>query len=81
MEAVEARGGNAFAHYQVPLAILTLLQGFGRLIRHRNDRGVLALFDARVHTRSYGRRFLASLPKARRTHDLDDVRRFLDAPP
>ncbi len=81
MEAIEARGGNAFADYQVPLAILTLRQGFGRLIRHRSDRGVLALFDARVHTRSYGRRFLASLPPAPITHELDDVRRFLDAPP
>ena len=81
MEAVEARGGNAFAEYQVPLAILTLLQGLGRLIRHRADRGVLALFDARVRTRSYGQRFLSSLPPARRTHELDEVRRFLDAPP
>ncbi len=81
MEAVEARGGNAFADYQVPLAILTLLQGLGRLIRHRRDRGVLALFDARVQTRSYGRRFLSSLPPAPITHELDDVRRFLDGPP
>ena len=81
MEAVEARGGNAFSDYQVPLAILTLLQGLGRLIRHRRDRGVLALFDARVRTRSYGRRFLSSLPPAPVTHELDDVRRFLDAPP
>ena len=77
MEAVEARGGNPFADYQVPLAILTLLQGLGRLIRHRSDRGVLALFDARIRTRSYGRRFLASLPPAPITHELDDVRRFL----
>ncbi len=81
MEAVEARGGNAFADYQVPLAILTLRQGLGRLIRHRRDRGVLALFDARVQTGSYGRRFLDSLPPAPITHELDDVRRFLDAPP
>ena len=81
MEAVEARGGNPFADYQVPLAILTLLQGFGRLIRHRSDRGVLALFDARVRTRSYGRRFRSSLPPVPITHDLDDVRRFLAGPP
>ena len=81
MEAVEARGGNAFADYQVPLAILTLLQGLGRLIRHRGDRGVLALFDARVRTRSYGQRFLSSLPPARRTHELDEVRQFFAGPP
>ena len=78
MEAVEAKGGNAFTDYQVPLAILTLLQGLGRLIRHRSDRGVLALFDARVRTKGYGRRFLASLPPAPVTHDLEEVRRFLD---
>ncbi len=81
MEAVEARGGNAFADYQVPLAILTLLQGLGRLIRHRRDRGVLAIFDARVRTRGYGRRFLSSLPPAPITHELDEVRRFLAGPP
>ncbi|MYI74932.1 MAG: ATP-dependent DNA helicase, partial [Acidobacteria bacterium] len=76
IEAIEAVGGNAFADYQVPLAILTLLQGFGRLIRHRNDRGVLALFDARVRTRGYGRRFLASLPPAPITHEIAAVQRF-----
>ena len=74
--AIEADGGNAFAEYQVPLAILTLLQGFGRLLRHRSDRGVLALFDARVRTRGYGRRFLASLPPAPITHEIDAVRSF-----
>ena len=79
IEAIEAGGGNAFADYQVPLAILTLLQGFGRLIRHRNDRGVLALFDARVQTKGYGRRFLASLPPAPVTHEMDSVRQFFDA--
>lgn len=78
IEAIEAVGGNAFADYQVPLAILTLLQGFGRLIRHRNDRGVLALFDARVRTRGYGRRFLKSLPPAPITHEIDAVRGFFD---
>ena len=78
MQAVETRGGNAFADYQVPLAILTLLQGLGRLIRHRSDRGVLALLDGRIRTKGYGQRFLASLPPARLTHDLADVRRFLE---
>ena len=78
IEAIEAAGGNPFADYQVPLAILTLLQGFGRLLRHRSDRGVLALFDSRVRNRGYGRRFLASLPPAPVTHEIDDVRRFFD---
>ena len=77
MEAIESRGGNAFAEYQVPLAILTLLQGLGRLIRHRQDRGVLALLDPRVRTRGYGARFLASLPPAPVVHDLEQVAEFL----
>ena len=80
MEAIEARGGNPFGEYQVPLAILTLLQGLGRLIRHRHDRGVLALLDPRVQTKGYGRRFLASLPPAPITHDLSEVATFLSSP-
>ncbi len=80
MEAVEARGGNPFSEYQVPLAILTLLQGLGRLIRHRRDRGVLALLDPRIRTKGYGRRFLASLPPAPIIHDLSDVATFLACP-
>ena len=78
MEAIEARGGNAFSDYQVPLAILTLLQGLGRLIRHRRDRGVLALFDGRLRTKRYGQRFLDSLPPAPVTHDLEDVKQFFE---
>jgi ATP-dependent DNA helicase DinG len=77
MEALGAQGGDAFGEYQVPLAILTLLQGLGRLIRHRNDRGVLAVLDPRLRTMGYGRRFLASMPPAPVTHDLDAVSRFL----
>jgi ATP-dependent DNA helicase DinG len=76
MEALVAQGSDAFAEYQVPLAILTLLQGLGRLIRHRRDRGVLAILDPRLRTMGYGRRFLASMPPAPVTHDLDSVSRF-----
>lgn len=76
IEALAARGASAFEEYQVPLAILALLQGLGRLIRHRSDRGVLAILDPRVRTMGYGRRFLASLPPAPITHSLDEVRRF-----
>ena len=78
MERIDADGGNPFSDYQVPLAILTLLQGIGRLIRHRTDRGVLALLDPRLRTRGYGRRFLDSLPPAPVTHDLAAVARFFD---
>jgi len=76
IESVNARGGDAFADYQVPLAILALQQGLGRLIRHRTDRGVLAILDPRLRTMGYGRRFLESLPPAPVTQDLAAVERF-----
>jgi ATP-dependent DNA helicase DinG len=76
IDALTAEGADAFADYQVPLAILALQQGLGRLIRHRTDRGVLAILDPRVKTMGYGRRFLASMPPAPVTHDLDAVARF-----
>lgn len=76
MDAITAAGGNPFADYQVPLAILALQQGLGRLIRHRTDRGVMALLDPRLRTMGYGRRFLASLPPAPVTHDVEIVGKF-----
>jgi ATP-dependent DNA helicase DinG len=78
IEAITATGGDAFNEYQVPLAILTLLQGLGRLIRHRNDRGVLAVLDPRMKTMGYGRRFLESLPPAPISQELADIARFFD---
>jgi ATP-dependent DNA helicase DinG len=77
--AVEARGGQAFHDYQVPLATLALLQGLGRLIRTKTDRGVMTVLDPRLTRMSYGRRFLASLPPAPLTDDLGVVDRFLMA--
>ncbi len=50
-ESIVGAGGDAFQEYQVPLAILSLLQGLGRLLRHRTDRGVLAVLDPRLRTR------------------------------
>jgi ATP-dependent DNA helicase DinG len=73
IEAHAASGGDGFTEYQVPLAILALKQGLGRLIRHRNDKGVLAILDPRLWTRGYGKRFLTSLPAAPVTRDLDAV--------
>lgn len=77
IDAINQRGGNAFQDYQIPLATLTLLQGLGRLIRTRSDRGVLAILDPRLTRMGYGRRFLASLPPAPITTVLDAIRRFL----
>ncbi|MFI5178925.1 MAG: ATP-dependent DNA helicase [Vicinamibacterales bacterium] len=79
--AIQARGGQPFHDYQVPLATLTLLQGLGRLIRTRTDRGVLAVLDPRLTRMSYGRRFLASLPPAPMTDDLGVVRKFMEPRP
>jgi ATP-dependent DNA helicase DinG len=81
IEAINAEGGSAFGEYQIPLAILTLQQGLGRLIRHRQDRGVLAILDPRLRTMGYGRRILSSLPAAPVTHRLDDIERFFSAGP
>jgi len=76
IEGIRAEGGDPFAEYQVPLAILMLQQGLGRLIRHRRDRGVLAVLDPRLRTRGYGRRFVDSLPPAPLVGDLDAIERF-----
>jgi ATP-dependent DNA helicase DinG len=79
IDAIRARGGDPFGEYQVPLAILALQQGLGRLIRHRRDRGVLAVLDPRLRTKGYGRRFVASLPPAPIVHDLAQVDAFFSA--
>ncbi|MDE0828754.1 MAG: ATP-dependent DNA helicase, partial [Vicinamibacterales bacterium] len=77
MDAIARDGGSPFSDYQVPLAILTLLQGIGRLIRHRQDRGVLSILDPRMLTKAYGRRFLASLPPSPIVRNIGDVQEFL----
>jgi ATP-dependent DNA helicase DinG len=78
IEAVTERGGDGFQDFQLPLAILALQQGLGRLIRHRTDRGVLAILDPRLRTMGYGQRFLSALPPAPITSRLDDIVEFLD---
>jgi len=75
-KAIDAEGGNAFFQYQVPAAVITLKQGFGRLIRSLHDRGVLALLDNRILKKSYGRVFVDSLPNYRRTTDIRQVEQF-----
>ncbi len=76
MEQIRTEGGNPFSQFQIPSAVLTLKQGFGRLIRTASDRGVLALLDSRVVTKGYGGIFLKSLPDYARTSSLDDVADF-----
>ena len=74
--ALEEAGQNPFLAYSVPEAAITLKQGFGRLIRARTDRGVVAILDRRIRTRGYGTALLAALPPARRTDRLEDVSAF-----
>jgi ATP-dependent DNA helicase DinG len=73
---IERQGGNPFAQYSVPAAAITLKQGFGRLLRTQEDAGIVAILDRRIVTRGYGRALLASLPPARQTSRLDEVRAF-----
>jgi ATP-dependent DNA helicase DinG len=79
MKAIEEAGGKPFFEYQVPEAVLTLKQGFGRLIRSLEDRGVLVLLDPRIRRQRYGQTFLASLPPYRVTMEIGDVERFFEA--
>jgi ATP-dependent DNA helicase DinG len=80
VRALNEDGRNAFAEYQVPEAVLALKQGFGRLIRTRTDRGVLAILDNRIQRMQYGRIFLESLPEYSLTRDIAEVQRFMQLP-
>lgn len=70
---IDDNGGKSFFDYSVPQAVISLKQGIGRLIRSRTDRGVIAIMDPRLRTKSYGRDFLNSLPRMKITADLNDV--------
>ena len=77
---IEENEGSSFYEYSVPQAIISLKQGLGRLIRSTTDRGVLAILDPRVRTKSYGQVFLQSLPPCRLTSEIDELARIFDAP-
>jgi ATP-dependent DNA helicase DinG len=81
MKAIEEAGGKPFFDYQVPEAVLTLKQGFGRLIRSLEDRGVLVLLDPRITRQRYGQIFLQSLPPYRITNNITDVEAFFASKP
>ncbi len=68
-EAIDDAGGHAFFDYQIPQAVIKLKQGFGRLIRSRNDSGMVVILDPRILTKAYGRTFLGALPTCRRFID------------
>jgi ATP-dependent DNA helicase DinG len=77
LEGIRRRGGNPFREFQLPQAVLALKQGFGRLIRDREDFGVVMLCDPRLRTRAYGRQFLSALPPATVTTDAGEAASFL----
>jgi ATP-dependent DNA helicase DinG len=81
VRALQEDGRNAFAEYQIPEAVLALKQGFGRLIRARSDRGILAILDNRIERMQYGKIFLESLPDYTTTQDLAEVARFMENHP
>jgi ATP-dependent DNA helicase DinG len=82
-EAVEKAGGNSFMEISLPEAVIRLKQGFGRLIRHSQDRGAVVILDSRIMTKRYGPLFVESLPPCRLVaEDLGtiakEMARFLD---
>jgi ATP-dependent DNA helicase DinG len=79
LEAIRKAGGNPFRDYQLPQAVLTLKQGVGRLIRDKDDYGVVVLCDPRIRSRSYGKRFLESMPPFPVTTDLAAATAMLSA--
>ena len=73
LSAIENAGRSSFEEYMIPSAIVRLKQGFGRLIRTKTDRGIVAILDGRAGSTSYGRKIVDALPPARRLTDLGDL--------
>ena len=81
IDRIRAQQGNPFGEYQLPLAVLELKQGLGRLLRSCGDRGVLAVLDPRLTTRRYGKTFLESLPPYRIVREIESCVKFFGAEP
>jgi len=64
-EYIKENGGNPFAELTLPDALIKFRQGIGRLIRKKDDKGIISILDSRILSKSYGRRFLQSLPKGK----------------
>lgn len=79
IQFMKAQGEEPFTSYQLPHAVIALKQGVGRLIRDKDDRGLLAICDPRLRNRGYGKVFLESLPSMPQTRDLQVARDFLAA--
>jgi len=79
LEFIRRQGGNGFTGHQLPLAVLSLKQGAGRLLRDERDFGLIVLCDPRVTSKSYGKFFLQCLEPMPRTESLSDVKKFFAA--
>jgi ATP-dependent DNA helicase DinG len=79
LEFIRRQGGNGFTGHQLPLAVLSLKQGAGRLLRDQSDFGVVVLCDPRITTKGYGKMFLRSLEPMRSTESITEVSQFLSA--
>ncbi|MBN2040550.1 MAG: ATP-dependent DNA helicase [Spirochaetes bacterium] len=80
IERITERGLNPFSSYQIPNAVIKFKQGFGRLIRSRDDRGVVAVLDPRILSKGYGKIFLDSLPECNIIHNIDELDQNIIAP-
>nr|WP_240650345.1 ATP-dependent DNA helicase [Pseudoalteromonas rubra] len=78
MKDAQLQDKEPFDEIQLPLAVIALKQGVGRLIRDKKDKGVLIICDNRLVTRKYGETFIKSLPPMSRTRDLDKALSFLE---
>ena len=76
VDGITQAGGDWFRDFAMPQAQLRLKQGFGRLIRTQEDRGVVAVLDTRLVRKAYGSEFLRFLPPARRASEIEDVKAF-----
>ena len=71
-DRVAAEGGSSFFGFQIPNAVIKLRQGFGRLIRHREDRGIVVIADRRIVSKGYGLHFRRNLPAPLATHRTEE---------
>lgn len=78
IEAIKRNGGDWFNNFYIPIAIIALKQGYGRLIRTVEDLGMVAIMDKRIVTKNYGGKFLRSLPDSLKTRKIEKVELFFD---
>jgi ATP-dependent DNA helicase DinG len=79
LEYIRRQGGNGFTAHQLPLAVLSLKQGAGRLLRDETDYGVVVLCDPRISSKSYGSVFIESMKPMPHTESITEVSKFLAA--